>query len=306
MAERFSDSQMLKLVEIYRDYECLWNVTSALYKNHDARQSAYKQIAEKLNISGISDKDIPKKIKNLRSSYYQELKKIEKSTRSESDRDSVYKPKVSWFSIADGFLRALKNKEKTFSNIDENSEIATDTVDFENNNTVLEENDREENSNAADEIIENRVQELTETSSSTFTVPSKLATKKRGKSNKRQYEVHEAIDKINKIAENVTKNTTSLLQNKEDEFDIFGRYIASTLRTLPRDFSIIAKTDIQKALSEIQLKALRQQTKSSLLSYGTSTSNTCDPENPGYLSSASVSNLSNYEDDFNNISFTNI
>ncbi|XP_061382745.1 uncharacterized protein LOC133320056 [Danaus plexippus] len=257
MTERFSDSQMLKLVEIYRDYDCLWNVTSALYKNHDARQSAYKQIAEKLNISGISDKDIPKKIKNLRSSYYQELKKIEKSTRSESDRDSVYKPKVSWFSIADGFLRAFKNKEKTFSNIDENSEIATDTVDFENNNTVLEENDREENSNAADEIIENRVQELTETSSSTFTMPSKLATKKRGKSNKRQDEVHEAIDKINKIAENVTKNTTSLLQNKEDEFDIFGRYIASTLRTLPREFSIIAKTDIQKALSEIQLKALR-------------------------------------------------
>lgn len=117
MAERFSDSQMLKLVEIYRDYECLWNVTSALYKNHDARQSAYKQIAEKLNISGISDKDIPKKIKNLRSSYYQELKKIEKSTRSGSDRDSVYKPKVSWFSIADGFLRAFKNKEKTFSNV---------------------------------------------------------------------------------------------------------------------------------------------------------------------------------------------
>ncbi|XP_061379007.1 uncharacterized protein LOC116766476 isoform X3 [Danaus plexippus] len=190
--------------------------------------------------------------------------------------------------------------------IDENSEIATDTVDYENNNTVLEENDREENSNAADEITENRVQELTETSSSTFTVPSKLATKKRGKSNKRQDEVHEAIDKINKIAENVTKNTTSLLQNKEDEFDIFGRYIASTLRTLPREFSIIAKTDIQKALSEIQLKALRQQTKSSLLSYGTSTSNIYDPENPGYLSSASVSNLSNYEDDFNNISFTNI
>ncbi|XP_047536684.1 uncharacterized protein LOC125070772 [Vanessa atalanta] len=198
MAERFSDSQMLKLVEIYRDYECLWNVTSALYKNHDARQSAYKQIAEKLNISGISDKDIPKKIKNLRSSYYQELKKIEKSIRSGSDRDSVYKPKVSWFSIADGILRAFKNKEKTFSNIDENSGIATDTVDFENNNTVLEENDREENSNAADEIIENRVQELTETSSSTSTVPSKLATKKRGKSNKRQDELKQKVVDIDK------------------------------------------------------------------------------------------------------------
>ncbi|CAG9564952.1 unnamed protein product [Danaus chrysippus] len=112
--------------------------------------------------------------------------------------------------------------------IDENSEIATDTVDFENSNTALEENDGEENSNAADE---NRVQEVTETSStssSTFTVSSKLATKKRGKSNKRQDEVYEAIEKINKIAENVTKNATSLLENKEDEFDIFGRYIGVT------------------------------------------------------------------------------
>lgn len=117
MSDRLSDSQMLKLVEIYQDYDCLWNVTSKLYRNRDARESAYKQIAERLNITGISNKDIPKKIKNLRSSYYQELKRIEASTRSGASQDSVYKPKVSWFTTADGFLRTFRNNQETVSSV---------------------------------------------------------------------------------------------------------------------------------------------------------------------------------------------
>lgn len=92
-------------------------------------------------------------------------------------------------------------------------------------------------------------------------------------------DIHNAIDRIDKIAKSVTNSTNSLIENKEDEFDIFGKYLATTLRSLPSELAIIAKTDIQKALSDIQLRALRQQNQSRLLSYGASTSS-YDPQNP--------------------------
>ncbi|XP_022816612.1 uncharacterized protein LOC111349645 [Spodoptera litura] len=46
--------------------------------------------------------------------------------------------------------------------------------------------------------------------------------------------------------------------NPEDEFDSFGKYIATALRSMPPEFAIIAKTEVQKTLSEIQLKILRE------------------------------------------------
>lgn len=110
--------------------------------------------------------------------------------------------------------------------------------------------------------------------------------------------IHEAIDRIDKIAKSVTNSTNSLIENKEDEFDIFGKYLATTLRSLPSELAIIAKIDIQKAITDIQLRALRQN-QSQLLSYGASTSNFCDPQNPGYYSSTSESGLS-YNDDMDN------
>lgn len=117
MAERFTELQMFKLVEIYQEYPCLWNVTNELYKNRQARESAYKEIWEKLNIPGLTIKDIPKKIKNMRSSYYQEIKRIEKSTKSGCGPDSIYQPKVAWFTTADGFLRIVRNYQEIFWNV---------------------------------------------------------------------------------------------------------------------------------------------------------------------------------------------
>lgn len=53
-------------------------------------------------------------------------------------------------------------------------------------------------------------------------------------------------------------NLCNSIKNR-DEFDIFGNYIARTLRSLPGELGIIAKTHIVKALSDFQLKALGQK-----------------------------------------------
>ncbi|CAG4930044.1 unnamed protein product [Colias eurytheme] len=203
-----------------------------------------------------------------KSSYYQELKRIEASTRSGASLDSVYKPKVSWFTTADGFLRTFRNKQETVSNINENSSVFSDSET--QNSESLEDSNTEENSYDAviDNNESNRIErEQNESAASQFVVPAKKAVKRRGKLIRKDDEIHEAIDRIYKIAKSVTNSTNSLIENKEDEFDIFGKYLATTLRSLPSELGIIAKIDIQKALSDIQLRALRQQDQSRLLSY---------------------------------------
>ncbi|XP_014356276.2 uncharacterized protein LOC106709093 [Papilio machaon] len=279
MADRFTEVQMLKLVKIYRDYPCLWNVTSEFYKNRNARESAYKEIWEKLNIPGLTIKDIPKKIKNMRSSYYQELKKIVKS-RSDVGQDSIYQPKVSWFTTADGFLRMVRNNQETFLNIDENS--ASDNSETQNNEYIL----NEENSyGAADDI--NNSDDNNDTNNdeghqyeglSGFTTPSVKPLKKTKK--KKDEQIFIAIERLEKIAKAVTNTTNSLVNHKEDEFDIFGKYIAMTLRSLPGELGVIAKTDIQKALSDIQIKAFRQKTQTVPVLYEASMSYDPHTESP--------------------------
>ena len=108
MSERLSESQVFDLVKIYREYECLWDVLNENYKNRQVRDNAYKEILEKLNIPRLKVTDIPQKIKNLRTSYYTELKKIENSVRAGG---KVYRPKVAWFSIADEMLRNVSSSQ---------------------------------------------------------------------------------------------------------------------------------------------------------------------------------------------------
>lgn len=102
----FTEPEMQKLAEIYKDYDCLWDIRHKFYKSREVRQNAYEQMLKRLNIPGLTLKDIPKKIKNFRSSYYQELKRIRNSLNA-GDEGKVYTPKVSWFSLADEYLSSI-------------------------------------------------------------------------------------------------------------------------------------------------------------------------------------------------------
>lgn len=114
MSVHFTESEMVQLVEIYKEYVCLWNMKHEQYRDKGARQTAYNEIAEKLNIPNLRAKDIPNKIKNLRSSYYQEIKRVRRSVRSGGP---VYKPKVSWFSTVDNFLRPFRYEREFITEV---------------------------------------------------------------------------------------------------------------------------------------------------------------------------------------------
>lgn len=68
---------------------------------------------------GLQDtNEVTKKIKNLRSTYNQELLKIEKSKKSGCGTDDIYKPSIKWFDAMDYIMKIINLKEKqTTSNL---------------------------------------------------------------------------------------------------------------------------------------------------------------------------------------------
>lgn len=81
----------MKFIKLYQEEDCLWNARLLDYKNKD---SALGRIATAMNLEGFDVSDVKYKIKNIRSSYCQELKKIQFSQASGASPEDVYKPTV--------------------------------------------------------------------------------------------------------------------------------------------------------------------------------------------------------------------
>lgn len=91
----WTESQTLKLVILYSRYECLRNPFHRDFKNKLCRYKAYKQIANSMNICGLTVGDCIKKITHLKAQYCYELSNISASISCEKS----YKPKAIWFPI---------------------------------------------------------------------------------------------------------------------------------------------------------------------------------------------------------------
>lgn len=104
---RLSKADTIKFLELYRNEMILYDSSVADYRNRHFRKEASKRIADAMNIPGFGARQVTKKFKNLRNAYEQEIKKIEdrKSYIMPSNVDSVYVPKVHWFSTMNSFLR---------------------------------------------------------------------------------------------------------------------------------------------------------------------------------------------------------
>lgn len=94
-------------LEYYRQYPCLWDKSDPQYKNRQKRDEAEDIL---MQLCGTEDaKVIRAKIRSIRGTYNNEIRKINKSAAIASNSDDIYKPKLQWFNYADSFLS--KNAE---------------------------------------------------------------------------------------------------------------------------------------------------------------------------------------------------
>lgn len=116
MTDRWTSEQNLKFMELYKDQTNLWNCLDPNYRNRDLRKASLEHIRVELGLTDTNE--VTKKIKNLRSTYNQEILKIEKSKKSGSGTDEVYKPSIKWFDSMDYIMKIINLKEKqTTSNL---------------------------------------------------------------------------------------------------------------------------------------------------------------------------------------------
>lgn len=109
MSVRWSEDVTMKFVTEYVRHECLWDARTEEYKSKQARQAAYTEIEDVMDIEGFGSKEIVKKIKNIRSTYSQELKKVKDSKKSGTG--TLYIPSLKWYATLD---RAVKLVAATF------------------------------------------------------------------------------------------------------------------------------------------------------------------------------------------------
>ncbi|GBP78827.1 hypothetical protein EVAR_65337_1 [Eumeta japonica] len=101
---KWSEDLTIQMIIEYEKREYLWNPMSEHYKNKKIREQGYIEIINALNLVDVTVKELKNKIKNIRSSYSVELKKIRAARKSGAH---AYRPSVTWFEHADRFLRAI-------------------------------------------------------------------------------------------------------------------------------------------------------------------------------------------------------
>lgn len=117
---KWDGNQIISFLNIYENYEILWNITLKEHMNKLKRGNAFENLLKELNESVFENTDInilKAKIKTIKTVYRQEVNKILKSKKSGSGTDDLYKLKLMWFNRADSFLRSMVMSRETTNNM---------------------------------------------------------------------------------------------------------------------------------------------------------------------------------------------
>jgi hypothetical protein len=117
---KWGATETVKFLEIFKTYECLWNVGHEGYIKRDLKEHSYKLLSLELENEGFGIIPVDKlkiKIKSLKDAYRVEFNKIKKSTKSGAGTDDIYKPKLAWFHVADTFWKHVVSGRPSSSNL---------------------------------------------------------------------------------------------------------------------------------------------------------------------------------------------
>ncbi|XP_030754014.1 uncharacterized protein LOC115880843 [Sitophilus oryzae] len=188
-----------------------------------------------------------------------------------SGTDTVYKPKLSWFHVADSFLRQNLGENESQSNLmlpeQISEEIQGNAPSIVNEDSTQETweceknpftNSREAQScfkklNAQPITPNQSSQEPSRDYEETPSVNSARKTKTRKRlANNGKSKEDESLDQAVKAL----KEVASVASN---EFDAFGQHVSSQLKCLPLQEALLLQEDIQKSITTVRLRCLRNQ-----------------------------------------------
>ncbi|GFG29874.1 hypothetical protein Cfor_09298 [Coptotermes formosanus] len=242
MPSKWSEEATLKFVKEYKQLECLWDVKSASYRNKAVRDAAYMKLADCANLPGFTVQEAKNKIKNLRSTYSQELKKVKQSRKS--GLDEVYQPSLIWYKEIDSFLGPVIASRDAQAATEADVSSVTEEGITENEDT-----------------LEGNLQSLSPSNSQLSTPTESTDIQADRKSVKRNHPspVPQTLLCKKKKAVHGSQLMSSasafhqslnFSKNNDDEFDAFGKSVAAQLKKFSLAGALKTQVKIQSLLTQ--------------------------------------------------------
>ncbi|KAF9801336.1 hypothetical protein SFRURICE_018055 [Spodoptera frugiperda] len=224
---RINEKKTMQLLHEYKKEDCLWNSSMDDYPNKEKRVRAAQKIAKILNIKNFEGQHVLIKIKNLRNSYSQELKKIKESIDTLGpDSPDLYRPKVQWFSLMDSFLRPHVQTSKLLPNPTESNTSVEVYPDVKTEYFEIDESDewsqQQESAAGASYQSEGHSEPDDQSNDSQYQQAKRRRMSSSAPSeNMSQHQVF------------LPSSVSTAAARPDDTYDNFGKYVASLLRGLP-------------------------------------------------------------------------
>lgn len=264
MAMKWGTETTIKCLEEYAKHSCLWDVNNPNYKNKHERNLALQRIVQKLNIESFDVNALKLKIHSIRNTYVNEITKVLRSKRSGVAPSEVYKPKLSWFRLADSFLRNIIKKRVHYSNVhvtldemphfggnlnnsDENFKKYQKPLHMRNSSLALRNVSLSRSPEQSTyEFVETHYDHTPETVS--FSESGNANIGKKNELNHRYTNLDRSFVTLRELSSDAA----------EDEFDVFAKSIAVQMRQLTPKDALEVQAEIQNLLVRKRLNALRR------------------------------------------------
>lgn len=201
------------LIDLVREYENLWKVTSTKYKDLQRMQNSWEEIAEKVVGMGFakSAEDCKTKWRYLRDTF--KKKKVEYGSGMKSGAAASKRRKWKFFDALN-FLNTSTISRPVLCNLTPEPEDTADMQSVEGNET-----------------------------GGIASVDTPLGTKQKSAKERRSIE-DKHLQIVTDSLEMWTKQQAT--PKEQDEFDLFGMSIAISLRKMTRRNAILAKVKLQQ------------------------------------------------------------
>ncbi|XP_075987812.1 uncharacterized protein LOC142984233 [Anticarsia gemmatalis] len=210
----WTNDVVLRLIDLYRSNECLWDTSNDSYKNKKLKNETWNEIALIMN---LPRREVELKIHSLRSQFIRERKKFKNSVNA----DGVVR-QSTWFAY-EALMFLVKEDTATVESIlrHEINQDSQSAMDYEIENSLV-----------VDTSVNTDIENILENTEQT----------------------HRHTNKRRRLQREVPRNIFKYNSDETDEFDIYGQYIASELRNVKTEYGmLIAKMHINRIVIEARM-----------------------------------------------------
>lgn len=210
---KFTNSETIKFLELYEAEEVLYKQSLKDYKNKIKRTEALDRIAAAMNFPDFGGDEVFKKFRSLSSTYGQEKKKKKAVFKSGSGTEDMVSSCLDWIHI----MERIKMKSKP-------QNLQKSSADFQ----LVDISDDNE-----DDDVMMAVEDFGPSTSKDCTPP---------KQKKKKINMEDKIQMLDSIVEKC--------KEREDDLDLFGKYVSATLRTLDKPTSLRLRGEIHNIIMQ--------------------------------------------------------